>query len=123
LCRETKGAKLNLLQSEDGHILGSFNTDTCWEGAPPNAILTPFSFSLNTTERLLFLTNPDAKMRRNEKPGFIFGKSVWIRPRKDAQGIEACFHRDNNEMGRMMSWLNVGPGKCFSILKLEQFRV
>lgn len=26
-------------------------------------------------------------------------------------------------MGRMMTWLGAGPGKCFPIKKVEQFRV
>jgi hypothetical protein len=48
---------------------------------------------------------------------------VVIRPRADANGIEGCFHKENNEMGRMMTWLGAGPGKCFPIKKVEQFRV
>lgn len=62
-------------------------------------------------------------MRKSEKPGFIFGKSVWFRPKADGTGVEGCFHKNNTEMGRMMTWLNSGPGQCFTIRKLEQFWV
>ena len=61
--------------------------------------------------------------KKKEQAGFIFGNSVWIRPRADANGIEGCFHKGTNEMGRVITWVNSKPGKCFPIKKLEQFRV
>jgi hypothetical protein len=60
-CHDKKGSKLNLLQSQDDHIFGSFLTDTCWEEIIPDSVLTPFIFSLSSSERLLYFHNREMK--------------------------------------------------------------